>query len=89
MEKEKLFKVVDFIEYTTKRKKSVDIVCANHIRYDSIRGLLAKFMEGPYKKEDSLLIHNIVEKKLCAPESWPEYKIKIIKESGQLSKDTF
>lgn len=90
MEKKELFKVVEFIDYSTKEKKSVDIVYATHIRYDSVRGLVAKFMDGPvYSKDDSMLIHDIVRNKVIPPEDWPEFKIKIVKETGMFVKSNF
>ncbi|XP_051154441.1 uncharacterized protein LOC127289420 [Leptopilina boulardi] len=82
MAENKVFKIVEFIEYSTSDKRSVDVVYATHIRYDSVRGLLAKFMDGPsYTKEDSQLIREIVKNKVSAPEDWPEFKVKIIVET--------
>ncbi|XP_043468097.1 uncharacterized protein LOC122502221 [Leptopilina heterotoma] len=78
-EKTKLFRVVEFINYSTKEKRSADIVCTTHIRSDPDRGLVAKFMDGPsYSQEDSRLIRDIVKNKMTAPESWPEFEIKIL-----------
>lgn len=76
----KTFKIVEFVEEKIHNKRSVDIVCASHIRYDPLRDcLLAKFMAPPY--EDSYIIKG----NLPAPESWGSFKIAILGEAGKNS----
>lgn len=87
LKKKKMFDIVHFIDSNNdnEKNKSVDCVPSSWIFYDKkMHQIMTKFMPPPYTRKTCNALHKLVKDNGNAPDSWPNYAVKIVESAGNL-----